>query len=154
MKQLRVVLDINILVSAYFFSGKDAPPRRVFNAALERKYRLLHSIDYRADLLRVLRKDKFTERLARIDATPDDIVETIYILGEGVHPVYVPMNTVRDKDDIIILACAAGGNADYVVTGDDDLLTLKEYKDIQIVTPAEFLAILFPIPPIQPSESE
>jgi hypothetical protein len=126
----------------------------VFNAALDKQYRLLHSIDYRADLARVLRKDKFAERLNRIGATADDIVETIYILGEGVHPVYVPMTTVRDKDDIIILACAAGGNADYIVTGDDDLLVLKEYKGIRIVTPAEFIAILLQNPSTESLDGE
>lgn len=126
----------------------------MFNAALDKQYRLLHSIDYRADLARVLRKDKFAERLNRIGATADDIVETIYILGEGVHPVYVPMTTVRDKDDIIILACAAGGNADYIVTGDDDLLVLKEYKGIRIVTPAEFIAILLQNPSTESLDGE
>ena len=141
---LRVVLDVNIFVSAYFFSSKESPPRKVYTAALDKRYRLLHSIDLRADLKRILSRDKFKARLALIDSTVDDLMETISLLGEGVTPAYVPLDSVRDKDDVLILACAVGGKADYIVTGDDDLLTLEEYKGICIVTPPQFLSILFP----------
>lgn len=141
---LRVVLDINVLVSAYFFSGADAPPRRVFVAALDKRYQLLHSTDYQRDLQQALSKTKFEARLARIGSTVDDLVGNVVTLGEGVQPIPIPEDVVRDKDDITILACAVGGKADYVVTGDNDLLTVVEYRGIRIVTPAQFLEILKP----------
>jgi putative PIN family toxin of toxin-antitoxin system len=141
---LRVVLDINIVISAYFFSKQDSPPRLVLQAALDKRYRLLHSSTYRDDLRRALSKDKFVERLSRIESTVDDIVETILLLGDTVEAAEVASGSVRDEDDSIILACAAGGNANYVVTGDEDLLVLKSYKGIQIVSPAQFLTILTP----------
>jgi putative PIN family toxin of toxin-antitoxin system len=43
----------------------------------------------------------------------------------------------RDPDDDYILATAVAGNADYIVTLDEDLLVLKEYKGIKIIKPTE-----------------
>ena len=42
----------------------------------------------------------------------------------------------------MVLACAVEGRADYIVSGDRDLLTLESYEEIPIVTPREFLQIL------------
>jgi putative PIN family toxin of toxin-antitoxin system len=48
----------------------------------------------------------------------------------------------RDPDDDRLLGCAAAGGADYRVTGDDDLLTLRQYRDVAIVDARTFLAVL------------
>lgn len=54
----------------------------------------------------------------------------------------VPQHAVRDPKDRIVLGCALGGEADYVVTGDKDLLILKHYEGIRILNAVEFLAAL------------
>lgn len=48
----------------------------------------------------------------------------------------------RDPDDDMLLEAAVAGNADYIVTGDADLLVIQEYKQIKIVTPRIFLGAL------------
>ena len=48
----------------------------------------------------------------------------------------------RDRDDNKIIACALAGEAEYIVTGDNDLLSMKAYRGIRILTPAAFLAYL------------
>lgn len=48
----------------------------------------------------------------------------------------------RDKDDDIVLATAVAGKADVIVTGDDDLLALKKFRDIRILSPRQFLEFL------------
>ena len=45
----------------------------------------------------------------------------------------------RDPDDDMIIETALAGHCQYIVSGDKDLLVLKNYQDIAIVTPAEFL---------------
>lgn len=45
----------------------------------------------------------------------------------------------RDPKDDFILECAQTGNADLIVTGDKDLLSLKLFNGIQIVTPRQYL---------------
>lgn len=50
-------------------------------------------------------------------------------------------NICRDPNDDVIIACATNAAADYIVTGDEDLLTLKSYKDIGITNPRNFEAL-------------
>lgn len=45
----------------------------------------------------------------------------------------------RDPKDDFILECAATGNADFIVTGDKDLLSLHSHGDIAIITPRQYL---------------
>jgi predicted nucleic acid-binding protein len=45
----------------------------------------------------------------------------------------------RDKDDNKILQCGLNGNVDFIITGDNDLLVLKEYRNIKIIRPKEYL---------------
>jgi len=51
-------------------------------------------------------------------------------------------NVCRDKDDDKIIECAVLSNADYIITGDDDLLTIKEFRNIRIITANEYVNIL------------
>ena len=48
----------------------------------------------------------------------------------------------RDRDDDYPLGCAAAGGADYLVTGDDDLLAVRQYRDVAVVDARTFLAVL------------
>lgn len=139
---LRVVLDLNILISAYFFSRSDSPPRQILQAALDKRFIVLHSPDYRTDLVRAFSKQKFLTRITQINQTPQSIVDIITDLGVDVPSEVVPLDAVRDKDDAVILACAVGGNADYIVSGDHDLTVLKAYQNIPILIPIAFLTLL------------
>ena len=55
----------------------------------------------------------------------------------------IPFNITacRDPKDDKFLTLAVAANADYIVTGDDDLLVLHPFRGIQIIKPAEFLAL-------------
>ncbi len=48
----------------------------------------------------------------------------------------------RDPKDDAVVACAVEGRASYIVSSDQDWLTLGEYQDIRVVTPRRFLGIL------------
>lgn len=137
---MRIVLDTNVLISAYFFGGL---PRLVYTAGLEGRYRILRSEALIAELRRVLGYEKLRNQLARTSHTIDSLVDAFSGLSEHVAVAAVPDGAVRDKKDTPVLACALGGNADYIVTGDRDLLTLGYYEHVQIVAPARFLEILY-----------
>ena len=47
-----------------------------------------------------------------------------------------------DQDDNKILQCGLDGNVDYIITGDNDLLVLKEYNKIKIIKPKDYLDIV------------
>jgi predicted nucleic acid-binding protein len=54
----------------------------------------------------------------------------------------LPERVCRDKHDDIVLATALAGKADFIVTGDDDLLALKKFRGIRILSPRNFLEFL------------
>jgi predicted nucleic acid-binding protein len=59
-----------------------------------------------------------------------------------VNPIDVAADVCRDPNDLPILGTAVAGNADYVVTGDQDLLMLKSYLGITIISPREFYDLI------------
>ena len=59
------------------------------------------------------------------------------INAEPVDPV-----VIRDPDDDMVLACAVASRSDVIVSGDNDLLDLKQYKNIRILTATELLSEL------------
>jgi len=78
--------------------------------------------------------------LVTVDAT----INSIRAMANIVLPADVPEGAMRDPKDRIILACAIGGQADFMVSGDKDLTDLNVYEGIPILTPAQFLALLNP----------
>ena len=90
------------------------------------------------ELHEVIFRAKFRQRLAIINRTPLDWVNTYQSMAEWVMPFALPMDTVRDPKDLKFLECAVGGSANYIITGDNDLLVLHPYQNISIVTAIEF----------------
>ena len=128
----RVALDTNILISAIFWSGK---PYKVISNGLKGEYQLVTSPEIIDEVLTKLRnKFQFPE---------DKIEEQANILMSLFHMIIptTKVDVVRDKSDNKIIECALDGKADFIVTGDPDLLTLKEYKGIRILTANEFFNI-------------
>jgi uncharacterized protein len=54
----------------------------------------------------------------------------------------VATDACRDADDLHVLGLATTGKADYLVTGDDDLLVLKRFGRCRIVTPRQFWSFM------------
>ena len=134
---LKAVIDTNIWVSALITAGN---PKKLLDAWLIDS---LFIVVYPQWLIDELRTIPSKPRLvARIH--PDDVHNLITHIEEDgflVEPEQVSALS-RDPKDDVFLACAAAAQADYLVTGDDDLLCLHKYRDTQIVTPAQFLQIL------------
>jgi putative PIN family toxin of toxin-antitoxin system len=63
-------------------------------------------------------------------------------LCEVVVPAALSAPVCRDPDDDVVLATALSGRADYLVTGDDDLLALTRYHGIKILPPRKFWEVL------------
>lgn len=136
---MRIVIDTNLIVSAFIWGGT---PLTLLKETRLNEIEMLASIDTFNELKRILARPKFIESLAKSNRKPEDIVSKYQELIQFVHPAIIPDNIVRDPKDIKFLACAVGGQADYIITGDNDLLILKEYQGIRIVTASEFLAII------------
>ena len=137
---MRVVLDTNTIISGLFWDGL---PWQVYHAALTGEYVLLASDAMIKELDDVLHRQKFAAALTEIDKTPELVVASHREVVELVHPADIAPDTVRDPKDTMILACAIGGKADYIVSGDKDLLALDIYQRIPIFSAVQFLEKLF-----------
>lgn len=132
---LRVVLDTNILVSAVIHNGN---PRKLFKMGIVGKYQILSSREILDELSAVLLRPKFK-------MTRGDIINIISALIESVENIRITSNfqvVSRDPDDNIIINTAHDGNADYIVSGDKDVMNLKSFHKIKIVSVNEMLKIL------------
>ena len=128
---MRVIFDTNVLIAAFLTEG-------VCSTLLVRARRgeceLILSTDIIQEFERILRK-KFSLSQSEISDVRKVLAEATKEVRQKVNPI-APV--CRDPDDDRILACARQAHADYIVTGDEDLLVLKRYGAIRIVTPRNF----------------
>ena len=137
---IRVVLDTNLYVSAFFWGG---PPRRVLDLARSGACQIVASEALLNELLDVISRSKFTSQLAAINETPDSLLNHEFRgLVEMIEAAEIGPVVLQDADDDPVLACALGGKVDYIVSGDNHLLNIGEYHQIPIVTIARFLSRL------------
>ena len=132
---MRIVIDTNVVASAIFFGGKPAE--------------LLKLVLLRRSISAVATLEILEEYQATID----------YLLGRyngeklnfTVGPLFSAMEIInssstitlcRDPDDDKFISCAIDGKCLYIVSGDKDLLTLKEVQNVQIVNVTNFFRLL------------
>jgi len=129
----RATLDTNILVSALLYNGNE---RRVLEAAIRGDYKLILSLPILDEVEGVLR------RLGVDETMIEGYLLRLMEISEIVAPKKIEETPLRDRDDIKILECAVSGSSNYIVTGDQDLLTLIEYRGIKILRSIEFLNLI------------
>jgi putative PIN family toxin of toxin-antitoxin system len=126
---MKIVLDTNVLISGIFWNGL---PRKVVSLWAKNKIQLLITKQIFNEFIRISKKidnkgiatNKWAVRIIKNSIiVPDKELTTI----------------CRDPEDNKFLNCALVGNADYVISGDNDLLILKAVGSTKIVSPAQFL---------------
>ncbi len=136
---MRVVPDTNVVVSGLLWRGA---PRRVLDAARDGIIELYTSLDLLEELEDVLSRDKFAKRLEAAGVTGRDLVNGYSALATVIESNKIEPVILQDPDDDVVLACALTANCEIIVSGDDDLLGLMQYKEIRILTAVELLADL------------
>lgn len=129
----KVVLDTNILISSLFWKG---PSRHIVDLAIANKIRSISSPEILEELEAVLYEDFPDIPYERIE----EIIRDILSYSQLVVVDKITVKGLRDLKDTKIIACAISAKADYIVSGDKDLLDLKEYKGIKILNPRVFLS--------------
>jgi putative PIN family toxin of toxin-antitoxin system len=128
----KVVLDTNVLISAIAFEGK---PREVFNRILKGQIQLAISKDILDEIEGVLSGKKFQY--------PKEVIHSIRNALEGLAEFVTPQKEVKrikkDPDDNRILECALEAKAHLIISGDNHLLELKQYINVRIITPSDYL---------------
>jgi putative PIN family toxin of toxin-antitoxin system len=132
---MKIVIDSNIFVSSFFWKGN---PRKVFDRVIDGFDELYITDEILNEIKNVMSRKKFDIKRHEID----DYINIIEQFSQKIIHDNEFENISRDKDDNIILKCGLESKANYIITGDNDLLVLKEYKFIKIVNPKEYLEIV------------
>lgn len=128
---LRIVLDTNCLVSA-FFTGNYS--NQIVDLARKKKLAIITSRTLNSELSEVFRRRVVANQLKK-----NHFLNKILALSLIVSPAKTIVEIDRDPDDNRVLEAAVEGKCDFIVTGDKDLLELKKYKNIRILAPKDFL---------------
>jgi putative PIN family toxin of toxin-antitoxin system len=132
MPSLRVVLGTNVLVSGLACPG--SIPGQIVAAWRQGAIDVVISRYILDEVARVL--PRLNHRLHWDDADFTDLLEILAIQADLVEPLPLPPDALRDAADVPVLGTLLAAEADYLITGDQDLLALAERHPI--LTPAEF----------------
>jgi len=126
---MRVVLDSNVIVAAFVARGICSA---LFEYCVENVEIVLCE-----EMLREIEK----ALVGKMGAPPTVAREVVAYLGETteiVSPAAVHPEACKDKGDLPVLGAAVAARCDYIITGDAELLALKKYEGVEIVSPREF----------------
>lgn len=126
-----VVADTSVYVSALVFGGV---PRAALEKAQRPPFRLAVSYTIEDELTKTLGQ-KFAWSEERI-ANAGEI-----LWAEALWCTPAAVEAARDPDDNHVLGCALTAQAEFLITGDKDLLALHPFRAIAVVTPAQFLTL-------------
>ena len=121
---VRLVLDTNTVISGLLW---DNAPSRLLDAALEGRIALFTSHALLFELGDVLPRAKFVKRVAASQLTIEQLITRYAVLAQTIEPALISPVSI-DPDDDHVLACAIGANVDFIVSGDADLLNLKNTR--------------------------
>ena len=130
---MRVVLDTNILISAFVFPG--GTPEAVYRLVLEERIELVASTALLTEFGRVL-----TEKFGRDPRASSDAVAQVAFLAIVVEPSEGVSVVEADPEDDRVLEAALESRAQVIVSSDRHLLQLKRWRGVAIEKASDFLA--------------
>ena len=136
---MRAVVDTGVLVSGLIHPQGTIGD--VLRTLRNERFTLIYSTPLVVEMIDVLGRPKFQ---VKYHIQPEDMTALVNFLrlrGELVIPEQ-EISVCRDPKDNKFLEAALAGDADAIVTGDDDLLVLHPFEGVEILRPAEFLARL------------
>ncbi len=136
---LRAVVDTNILIRALIKPRGTVGP--ILGRLAAKDYVILYSEPLLDELLAKLALPRLRVKYSLDDQVVQGTVALLALRGELVNPTR-HVKVCRDPRDDMFLDAAVAGNAQYLVTGDEDLLVLKHFETVRIVSPRVFLAAL------------
>jgi putative PIN family toxin of toxin-antitoxin system len=137
---LKVVVDTNVLVSGTILDRGN--PYEILEAWRRQEFTLVLSAEIVAEIETVLRRPKIFKKY---NLTETLIARLIAAFGQEATTIKtISIDPIPDVEpaDLKFLACAEVSDADYIVTGDQELLDLKTHRHSRIVSPRAFLTVL------------
>ena len=137
---MKVVVDTNVAVAGLLWAG---PPNRILQWARDGVLEIIGCPETTDELRSVLQYAKFYQRIHTLATTPNQVYAYFVNLISFVPtPEAIPQVITEDRFDNYFLALALENKAHLIISGDKHLLDLKEYNNIQIVTPSEAATLI------------
>ena len=135
---MKVVIDTNVVVSSAISS--DGNPALIFEMLILEKIKNYTTLDIIEEVREVLQRPRIAKRLNRFQQ--EFILRAFEEFSERIEPAVEFSEIIEDPDDNKFLECAFSASAEYIISGDEHLLKRKEFRGIEIVSPAEFVQLM------------
>jgi putative PIN family toxin of toxin-antitoxin system len=133
---MRVVVDTNVLISAVIKPSGNVG--RVLLLLRDGRYTILCAQSLLAELVDVLNRPRMHHKYHLTNKDIETVVALILLRGQAVRPQR-QITICRDPKDNKFLKATFAGDADAIVSGDEDLLSLNSFEGIPIISPRDFL---------------
>ena len=127
---MRIVIDTNVVISGTFFKGN---PRRIVEATVENRFNVFATPEIIQEY-----NDIINEFIIRKQGNLDNNILNQFIASLNIINQKSFMQICRDSDDDKFINCAIDSKSLYIVSGDNDLLVLGKYNNIDIITATQF----------------
>ncbi|NHM28200.1 putative toxin-antitoxin system toxin component, PIN family [Desulfofundulus sp. TPOSR] len=136
---MRVVLDTNVVISGILIPN--GPPGMIVDFWAKGKLTVVISQSLLEEYLEVLLRPRFN-KVGTINERQGILEQFLDLENTVLVSPDFQLNVIEnDPDDNRVLECALEGGVQYIVSGDEHLLALKEFQGIIIVSPAEFVKL-------------
>lgn len=136
---MRAVIDTNVLLAGLLWRG---PPHALLEQVRAGTVSLISSPALLAELADVIGRPKFDAILTRTNTSRERSLAEVRRVAEVVEPPPLPQPVCRDPDDDEVLALAIAAKVDLIVSGDNDLLSLRSFQGIPIIAPAQATGLI------------
>jgi len=130
---MRIVLDTNVIIAAFATRGLCADVLELC---------LSGHILVTSEFILSETREKLSEKLHLPESVIHDIISYLQDNSEIVVPARIVESVCRDKEDVKIIGTAVSGKANFVITGDKDLLVLINHEQVKILAPRAFWEFL------------
>jgi putative PIN family toxin of toxin-antitoxin system len=141
IRDLRVVVDTNVLVSG-LFGIHGSPSFHILQAIRTQKLILVTSPVILEEVGKVINRERIVKLTKMSPAERTDFIDKLIERSDITAGKQLSQIVGRDVTDDKFLACGVEGKAEYIISGDEDLLVLTAFEEIKIITPRGFMEIL------------
>lgn len=134
---MKIVLDTNVWLSGIFWEGEAS---KILEKAEKKEIQIIISEDILSEIITVLnRESKFQKYISNLRLSIEDLLRTILTISTLVETKSRLEIIKADPKDNIILEVALDGKAEYILSYDNHLLNMIEFRNIKIISPGDFL---------------
>ena len=137
---MKIVLDTNVWLSGIFWGGE---ANKILEKAEKKEMQIIISEDILSEIIKILnRESKFQKYILNLRLSIEDLLRTILSISTLIE-TKTKLDIIKaDPKDNIILEAAIEGKVEYLVSYDNHLLNMIEFRNIKIISPGEFLRLV------------